>query len=182
MKTKTIVLCAIFAALMCVFSVITIPTGIIPVTLGLFGIMLTAVILGAKKGTISVAVFILLGVVGFPVFSGFKGGVQVLFGPTGGYIWGYIPMAIVIGLFASGLSERKWKAVLKLFLGCIAGTLVCYALGTVQFMALQKMGLVKSLSACVIPFIPFDLVKAALASYVGYTVRKALSRAGFIEI
>ena len=86
MKTKTIVICAIFAALMCVFSVITVPTGIIPVTLGTLGIMLTAVILGSKKGAVSVAVFILLGIVGLPVFSGFKGGIQVIFGPTGGYI------------------------------------------------------------------------------------------------
>lgn len=181
MKTKTIVLCALFAALMCVFSVITIPTGIVPITLGTFGIMLTAVILGAKKGAVSVAVFILLGAVGLPVFSGFKGGVQVLFGPTGGYIWSYIFMAVIIGLFASKLPERKWLAVVKLFLGCLAGIVVCYALGTAQFMAVQKMGLVKSLSACVIPFIPFDILKAAVASYVGFTVRKALIRAGFIE-
>lgn len=180
MKTKTIVLCAIFAALTCIFSVITIPTGIVPVTMGFFGIMLTAVILGVKKGTVSVVVFILLGVVGFPVFSGFKGGVQVLFGPTGGYIWGYIPMSVIIGLFAATLPERKWLAVLKLFLGCLAGIVVCYAFGTAQFMAIQKMGLVKSLSACVIPFIPFDIGKAVVASYVGFAVRKALNRAGLI--
>lgn len=176
MKTKTIVLCAIFAAVMCVFSVITIPTGIVPITMGFFGIMLTAVILGMKKGVISVVVFILLGAVGLPVFSGFKGGVQVLFGPTGGYIWGYIPMTAIIGLLASKLPENKWRAVLKMFLSCIAGIVICYALGTVQFMAVQEMGLVKSLAACVIPFIPFDLAKAALASYVGYTARNALGR------
>lgn len=180
MKTKTIVICAVFAALMCVFSVITIPTGIIPITMGTFGIMLTAVILGAKRGAVSVAVFILLGAVGLPVFSGFKGGVQVLFGPTGGYIWSYIPMAVIIALISAKLPERKALAVLKIVLGCIAGMAVLYALGTVQFMAVQKTGLVKSLSACVIPFIPFDLAKAVLAGYIGTTVRSALQKAGLI--
>lgn len=177
MKTKTIVLCAVFAALTCVFSVITVPTGIVPITLGFLGIMLTAVILGAKKGTVSVIVFILLGSIGLPVFSNFRGGVQVLFGPTGGYIWGYIPMAVVIGLFAAKLPSRKLMAMFKLFCGCIVGMVVCYALGTVQFMAVQQMGLVKSLAACVIPFIPFDIIKAVIASYLGYTVRGALIRA-----
>lgn len=180
MKTKTIVICAVFAALMCVFSVITIPTGIIPITMGTFGIMLTAVILGAKRGAVSVAVFILLGAVGLPVFSGFKGGVQVLFGPTGGYIWSYIPMAVIIGAVSKKLPESRVTAVLKVVLGCLAGMAVLYALGTVQFMAVQKTGLIKSLSACVIPFIPFDLAKAVLAGYAGCTVRSALHKAGLI--
>lgn len=181
MKTKTIVICAIFAALMCVFSVITVPTGIIPITLGTLGIMLTAVILGSKKGAVSVAVFILLGIVGLPVFSGFKGGIQVIFGPTGGYIWSYIPMAVIIGLFSAKLPEQKAVAMLKMFAGCIVGMIICYALGTVQFMIVQKMGLIKSLSACVIPFIPFDIAKAVLASYLGFTIRAALQKARLLD-
>ena len=84
MKTKTIAVCAIFAAIMCVFSVITVPIGPVPVTLGFFGVMITSVILGARRGAVSVAVFILMGAVGLPVFSGFKGGFEVLLGPTGG--------------------------------------------------------------------------------------------------
>ena len=97
MKVKTMVICAIFAAILCVFSVLTIPIGPVPISMGILGVMLTAIILGPKKGTIAVIVYILLGAVGLPIFSGFKGGFQVLLGPTGGYIWSYIIVALFIG-------------------------------------------------------------------------------------
>ena len=181
MKTKTLTLCAIFAAILCVCSVVTIPIGPVPITLGLFGIMLTAVILGAKKGAISVLVFILLGAVGLPVFSGFKGGVGVLLGPTGGYIWSYIIVALFIGRFAAKEYDNKWFAILRIFVVCLIGIVICYALGTVQFMIVRKMDFVKSLSLCVIPFIPFDICKAAVSAYVGYTVRAALLKARLLE-
>ncbi len=178
MKTKNITLCALFTAVMCVLCVITIPIGPVPVTLGTLGIMLTAVILGHKRGTVSVLVYILLGAVGLPVFSGFKGGFQVLIGPTGGYIWSYIIMAFLIGFAARTLPKNKWTAMLKIFVACIAGIAVCYALGTVQFMLVQKTSLTQSLMLCVVPFIPFDAVKAVIAVYLGYTVRKTLEKAG----
>lgn len=180
MKTKTMVICAIFAAILCVCSVITIPIGPVPITLGLFGIMLAAVILGWKKGAISVLVFILLGAVGLPVFSGFKGGFQVLVGPTGGYIWSYILVALFIGFFAAKEYVNKWLTMLRIFIVCVIGIAICYTLGTVQFMAVQQMGLTKALSLCVLPFIPFDIIKAAVAAYVGYEVRRALKKANLL--
>ncbi|MCD8181655.1 MAG: biotin transporter BioY [Firmicutes bacterium] len=181
MKTKSMTLCAVFAAVMCVFCVITIPIGPVPVTLGVFAVLLTAVILGPKLGAISVLVYILLGAVGLPVFSGFKGGFQILLGPTGGYIWSYILMALLIGFLTITLPDNKWLAMLKIFTACLAGIIVCYALGTVQFMLVQKTGLTESLGLCVIPFIPFDIGKAAAASYLGFTVKNALVKSNFID-
>ena len=180
MKTKTMIICALFAAVMCVFSVMTIPTGIVPVTMGFLGVFLVAVILGPKKGTVSVAVFILLGAVGLPVFSGFKGGSQVLIGPTGGYIWSYIIMALFIGLLTVKVPENKWLAMIKIFLVCIGAAVIGYALGTVQFMLVRQVNWGAALTMCVLPFIPFDIAKAVIAAYAGYTVRQALIRAKLI--
>ncbi|MGN0150014.1 MAG: biotin transporter BioY [Clostridia bacterium] len=181
MNTKSMVLCAIFSAIICVFSVMTIPIGAVPITLGTFGIMLTAVILGAKKGALSTAVFILLGAIGLPVFSGFKGGFHVLLGPTGGYIWSYIPMTLIIGLIIKKLPEKKFAAMAKIFISCLIGIAVCYAAGTAQFMAVQQVDLIKALTACVLPFIAFDIIKALIATYAGYLVSSALKKSGYLK-
>lgn len=180
MKTKTMVLCAVFAAILCVFSVISIPIGPVPVSLGVLGVMLAAVILGPKRGALSVLVFILLGCIGLPVFTGFRGGFQVLAGVTGGYIWAYIPMAVIIGLFTLNPPENKWLAMLKIFAGCIVGIVILYALGTIQFMLVKQADLKTALTLCVIPFIPFELGKSVVAVYGGFHVSKALKAAGFL--
>ena len=176
MKTKTITVCALFAAILCVFSMITIPTGIVPVTLGFLGVFLVAVILGPKKGTVSVAVFILLGIIGLPVFSNLRGGFQVLLGPTGGYIWSYIFMALFIGILTTKMPQNKWLAMLKIFFVCLGGAVIGYALGTIQFVFVQKVNLSGALLSCVIPFIPFDIAKSLIAAYLGYTLKKALGK------
>lgn len=181
MKTKNMVICAVFAAILCVLAVITIPIGPVPITFGVLGVLLTAVILGPKKGAIAVLVYILLGAVGLPVFSGFKGGFQVLLGPTGGYIWSYIIVALFVGAFTKNLPDNKWLAMLKIFVVCIIGVAICYAMGTVQFMAVQKTDLSKALALCVLPFIPFDAAKSLITAFLGYTVSGILKKAGFLE-
>lgn len=180
MNTKTIVICAIFAAILCVFSVMTIPIGPVPISMGIFGVMLTAVMLGIKKGTISVVVYILLGAVGLPIFSGFKGGFQVLIGATGGYIWSYILVALLIGLITLKLPKNKWLAMLQILIACLLGIVVCYAAGTIQFMAVQDAELAYAVSVCVLPFIPFDIIKALVAAYLGYTISEALKKSGYL--
>ena len=180
MKTKTMIVCALMAAVMCVCSVITVPIGPVPVTLGLFGVMIAAVILGGGKAAVATAVFILLGAVGLPVFSGFKGGFAVLVGPTGGYIWSYIPVALIIGFFAVKSFKNKWVTLAVIFGACLTGIAVCYTLGTIQFMAVTGNDLPKSLGLCVLPFISFDVAKAVIATVAGSAVRKALLKAGLI--
>lgn len=181
MKTKTTVLCAVFAAVMCVFSVISVNIGPVPLTLALFGVMLISVILGTVKGIIAIAVYLLLGAVGLPVFAGFSGGIQCLAGPTGGYLWSYLFMALIIGLITKNLPAGRFISVLKIFIACVIAIAVCYALGTIQFMAVNKMDLAASLTYCVIPFIIPDLIKAVFASYIGYETRRALLRANLLE-
>ena len=180
MKTKTIIVCALFAALMCVFSVMSVPIGPVPISMGLFGIMLAAGVLGLKRGTISVAVFILIGAAGIPVFTGFRGGVALLVGPTGGYIWSYVPMTALIGLLTLDPPRNKYRNMLRFFLAFLAGTVLCYAMGTAQFMYVQSVGLKAALAACVLPFIPFDILKAAAAAYLSYIIRRALVKANII--
>lgn len=134
MKTKSMVICAVFSAILCIFCVLTVPIGAVPVSLATFAVMLTAIILGPKKSSISVIIYILLGSVGLPVFSGFRGGFQVLIGPTGGYIWSYIFMALLIGSVTEKCVNSKPIALV----GCIFGTVICYIFGTVQFVLVQN--------------------------------------------
>lgn len=181
MKTKDIILCAVFAAIMCVFSVMTIPTGVVYVSMSFFGIMLGAGVLGLKRGTIATVVFILIGAVGLPVFSGFRGGISMLLGPTGGYIWTYVFLAASVGVFTIRAPQNKWLAMAKMFAGCLVGIALCYTGGTLQFMLVQAVDLKAALAACVIPFLPFELVKALAASYLSYVIKRALIKAQIME-
>ena len=166
MKTKNLTICAVFTALLCILSIITIPIGTIPFTLSTLGIMLCGALLGAKKGTVAVILYILIGLIGIPVFSGLRGGFQVIVSPTGGFIFGYIPMVIVIGLLTSVQPKKKLPKILWISGACILGSFVCYALGTLQFMYLQHIGFTESVFACVIPFIPFDILKSVITGYI----------------
>ncbi len=176
-KLKNLILCAVCSAILCIFSVMTIPIGAIPITLGTFGIMLVAVILGAKRSVISVAIFILLGAVGLPVFSGFRGGFMVIAGPTGGYIIGYILMALIIGLSNLINSKNTVLMIVYTVALCIAGAIADYILGTAQFMIVQKTGLWTALTACVFPFAVIDFIKCIAASIIGIYVRRGLQKA-----
>lgn len=178
MTTRDMVLSAVFAAVIAVFAVITIPVGQIPITMGFFGIMLAAVVLGPKRATLSVLVYILIGAVGMPVFSGFKGGFTVLAGPTGGYINSYILLSLIVGAAANIAKRQKYAAAAVIcFIGCLAGTAVCYFFGTLQFIALTGKGVKEALAMCVIGFIPFDIMKGIAASIVGLLVSKRPEKA-----
>ena len=174
LTTKTITQCAIFSAFISLMSVITVPIGIIPVTLGLLGVMLAAVILGCKRSVISVIVYILLGAIGIPVFSGFKGGVQVLAGPTGGYITSYILAAALIGFVSDRVKSNGILAAAILFIASCLGTVICYTVGTIQFMFVSGNDLHTALAKCVTVFIPIDILKSIMAVFVGTAVKKRL--------
>lgn len=172
MRTKNMIECAIFAALLCVFCIMTIPIGPVPVSMAYFAVMFTAVVLGARKGMVAVAVYILIGIAGLPVFSGFRSGLGVIAGPTGGYLWSYIIMALFIGAFTRKVSEKRFWAVVKIFCVCVVGIAIGYCFGTAQFMLAQRVGVIEAVTICVLPFVPFDIVKAAVAAYAGYEVRR----------
>ncbi len=163
LSTKDIVFIGIFAAIMAICSWISIPFTV-PFTLQTFAVFLAVLLLGGKRGTIAVLVYILLGAVGIPVFSGFKGGLGVLMGSTGGYIIGFIFTALIMWFF-----ESKSKNIANTIISMLLGLLVCYAFGTVWFMYVYNNGtdtpasISMILGWCVIPFIIPDLVKIFLA-------------------
>lgn len=179
-KTFTLVECALFAAILCICSPITIPIGPVPITMGIFAVMLTGVVLGWKKSLVSVAVFLLIGLCGLPLFSGGNSGFTALAGPTGGYIWSYLIMAVVIGLICQIPCKKRIAEIIIAVFGCVLGIMFCYACGTFQFMHIADYGFKQALAVCVLPFIPFDLIKAVCASVLGVTVKSILKKSRYL--
>ena len=165
MSTKDMVRCALFAALICVLSPFSIPIGPIPITLSLFAIMLCGVTLDWRGAGAAVLVYLLIGLVGLPVFSSGKSGLSVIIGPTGGYMWAYLPMAVLISLFT-----RKGGYV-RAAVVCILSLILCYGLGTLQFCLVAGYTPSAALAVCVWPFVPFDIAKAVCAALLGVKLR-----------
>lgn len=163
---------AVLAVIMAICSWISIPAQV-PFTLQTFAVFLAFGVLGGKRGTMAVLVYILLGAVGIPVFAGFTGGIGVLMGNTGGYILGFLGSALVMWALEKLPGKRS---VIQIF-SMIAGLLVCYTFGTLWFMTVYagttgKVGLVTVLGWCVIPFIIPDLIKIGLAYMLAGRIRK----------
>ncbi len=162
---------ALGAALMVICSMISIPAAV-PFTLQTFGVFTLLIVLGGKKGTMAIGLYILLGLVGLPVFSGGRGGPAALFGATGGYILGFLLTGVCCILF-----ERRWPhSSVAQWISLSLGLVLCYAFGTAWFLRVYtgEMTLAKALSWCVWPFILPDLVKLVLAMAVGRRVKRAL--------
>ena len=169
MNTKDVALVGLFAALIVICAWISLPMGPVPVTLQTFAVFLGASLLGSRRGTLAVAVYILLGVVGLPVFSGFKGLNPLTFG----YVLGFLPLGMLTAAAEKLFKGRK----LALPLGMVTGLLVCYLIGTVWFWYVMhfrgtEYGFGKILSLCVIPFIVPDLVKLGLAYFLAQKLGK----------
>lgn len=178
MKTKTMALIALMAAVTCILGPLSlaIPISPVPISFTNLAVYFTVYVLGTKRGTISYLIYLLLGLVGLPVFSGFTGGAGKLFGPTGGYLIGFIFMALICGIFM-----EKWPTKLYLhFAGMVLGTAVCYLFGTAWLAFQANMGFYAALAAGVIPFIPGDLVKIIIALLAGPLIRKQLKRAELV--
>ena len=173
--TKDLAIMAFFAALTAICSQIQIPLPYIPINLALFSVHLCGILLGSKRAVLSQSVYLLLGLIGLPVFASFKGGPGVLFGKTGGYIIGYLLCALIDGLIA-GKDENLPRMMIQM----LAGTFFCYLFGTIWFMFLTRTSLALSLSYCVIPFIPGDIVKIVLAALLGRRLAQPLRHYQFI--
>lgn len=162
---------ALVTAVICVLAPLALPVGPVPISLATLAIYLGLYLLDWKEAALSCAVYILLGAVGLPVFSGFMGGFAKLVGPTGGYIIGYLPMAALGGFVISRSRNRLIR-----FLGLAAGTAVLYVLGTAWFCFVTKATLAAGISGCVLPFIPGDLLKIAAAMLLGPQLKQQLAK------
>ena len=174
MKTRDITIIGVMAALICVAGPLSIQIGPVPISLATFAVYLAGAILGWKKGPLAVAIYLLIGCVGIPVFSGFSGGFSRLAGVTGGYLVGYLPCALITGLGVSDAPAQKPVWLLPLCM--LAGTAVLYALGTAWFMVQTGNTLGASLGMCVIPFLPGDAAKIVAATLIATPVRRAVYR------
>lgn len=164
-RTKQMVLIALMTAVTCVLGPLSIPLPFSPVPISLtnFAIFLAIFVLGMKSGTISFIIYLLLGAVGVPVFSSFRGGFQVLAGPTGGYLIGFIFLALIMG-FALDHFDRK---LVPTIIGMIIGMAVCYAFGTVWLAKLLSLSFKEGLMMGVIPYLAGDAAKIIIAAIVG---------------
>lgn len=179
MNTKKIALIGLMTAVTCVLGPVSFPLPIspVPISLGVLGILLATYLLGMKWGTLSCLVYLLLGLVGLPVFTGFSGGLGKVLGPTSGYLLGYIFLSLIAGFFVS-----KWPSKWPLHLaGMILGTAVMYLFGTLWLGYLVKRSFVEALWIGVIPYIPADLLKIAITLSLGGLVRRRLVKAGLTD-
>ena len=176
MKIKELTLIAICTSLMAVLSPISIPlVGGVPISLATFVVMLVAMLLTPKEACITVILYIVLAFIGVPVLSGYRAGAGVLFGMTGGYIFGYIPLAVIVSIFKKFGTSNISKSIFAIG-GMVLGTAVLYTIGTCWFMNFTGSSLSASLSACVLPFIPGDLVKMAAVSLIAPRVSKYIAK------
>lgn len=165
--------CALMAALMCVLCPVSVPIGPIPISLSILVILLTVYVLGTWRALVSYTVYLLLGAVGMPVFSGFQGGLAKLAGPTGGYLAGFWLMILVAGI----IMEKGKRNLLATILGMLVGVAIDYAVGTAWFVFQTESTVVHALDVCVYPFIPFDVAKIVIAVLLGSVVYQGLQRA-----
>lgn len=175
-KTYDMAYIAVFTVLIAICSWISIPVEI-PFTLQTFAVFLTVSLLGGKRGTLSVVVYVLLGAVGVPVFAGFTGGIGIIMNSTGGYIIGFVFTALTMWLTESLFGKKLWARGI----GMAAGLIVLYVFGTAWFMLVYMRnaggtGLMTVLGWCVFPFVIPDALKIALALTLSRILQKPLVR------
>ena len=166
---RSIVIIALMTAILCVISPFSIilPVSVVPVSLATFGIYLIVYVMGLKIGLASVILYVLLGFIGLPVFTGFSGGVLKVLGPTGGYIIGYIFLAFIEGIFVDRYKETWFKV-----LGMVIGTIVLYLFGILWLSYQSNMTFLEAICVGVVPFIFGDILKMIMALSVGSVLKK----------
>lgn len=173
---KDMILISMFTGIIAVSSWIAIPTAV-PFTLQTMAVSACICLLGTKRSTVSIAVYILLGAVGVPVFSGFRGGISALLGKTGGYIIGFIFMAVIAGI----IIEKSGRKFAVMFTALIIGLAVCYIFGTAWFIFIYtkntgNIGILAVLSMCVFPYIIPDIIKICGAIFISKRLYKYVNR------
>lgn len=174
MRTRTMTLVALLTALLCLAGPLTLPVGPVPASLLSAALLLTACLLG-EKATLCCLVYLLLGLTGLPVLSGFTGGVAHMVGPTGGFLLGYLPMTYVAGAICRRTNIRLLQAC-----GLLLGTLILYAAGSAWYCLQSGVSLSGALAVCVWPFLPIDLGKIGVVAAFGPGLKARLRKAGVL--
>lgn len=168
-SSKTLTYTALLSAILCIVSPLTIPIGAVPISFTTLIIFITASIVDYKISTLATIVYILIGVVGLPVFSNFQGGISVLFNGTGGFILGYTLCAFLTSFLVCKFKGLKIVYVLAMLIS----TLILYIIGTAWFMIITKTNFISAITICVLPFILFDVVKIIIATLLFTPLRKS---------
>ena len=167
---------AAMAAVIAVVSPFALPLGPVPLSLCSLAVCLAAYVLGFRRGTAAVLIYILLGAAGMPVFAGFAGGLSRVIGPTGGYILGYLPLAAFTGWMVEKFPRRRAAHLV----GMVVGMLALYVLGTAWYCFQSGVAPEAALAACVLPFLPGDGVKVAALLALGPAIRERMGEAGLL--
>lgn len=176
MKNNTLkmwILAALFSSFIAIFAQLTLPLPIVPITGQTFAIGLAVTILGLRYGTLSILLYILLGAIGIPVFSLMTGGIGILVGPTGGYIIGFIPTAIIMGYYLERYGYTKKHAIISNLLGM----LITLTVGTIWLKFGSNLTWTAALIGGAIPFIFVGILKAIAAALAGIVIRERLIQA-----
>lgn len=173
-RTRTLTLTGLMTAVLCILGPFSIPVPVSPVPLSLtnFAIYITVYLLGMKSGTVSVLLYLFLGAAGLPVFSGFGGGLGKLAGPTGGYLIGFLFVALIQGFLMKRFPGKKLADIA----GMVSGLVFCYIFGTLWLAWQMHLTPVAALAAGVIPYLPGDAVKIILASVIGPKLRERIRK------
>ena len=167
-RVRVLTRCAVLVAMLCVCGWLTVPMGDTALTMQTFGVFLTLYLLGGRRGTATICVYLLLGAAGLPVFSGFRGGLGMLLGATGGYLLGFAVTGLVYWLVVAALGQRGVVP------GMVLGLLGCYGTGTVWYLLFyaHESAMIGVIVKCVLPFLIPDGVKMALACAIGKRLKQ----------
>lgn len=172
MTTRSVVTCGLTIALMTVSAWISIPIGPVPVTLQVFVMVFALLVLTPRECLVSIGMYLVLGAIGLPLFSSMRGGLGVLFGPTGGFLWGFF-LGAVIALFVLRVMP-KGKPLLRGFLAAFVFMAVMYACGWIQITLLTGMDPVAAAMVAIAPFVVIDIIKTVVAVALAEAVKKAI--------
>ena len=168
LKTKELTFIALAAALMAVFSQISLPIGSVPMTVQIFAVVLIGTVLDKKSATISMVIFVLLGAIGIPVFANFKSGLSAILGATGGYLYGFIFTAFIVAYL------KEFNNKILLYAGTVFSIVLTEFIGTLQLKIVLSLTMVQALTAGFIPFILKDIILGIIAVIVGQLLTNKL--------
>lgn len=195
---QNLTITALMSAIICIMGPVVIPIGMVPMSFVNLAIYLTVLLMDKKKAVLSVGIYLLIGFVGLPVFAGFTGGAGKIFGPTGGYLLGYLFLSWISGSILEKWDEIKTtgrlqqkeqdnihndketkrkkdrKRILKQFFALIAGTICLYVIGTIWLMLQSKLEIFSALSVGVFPFVGFDIIKIMVALMLSESIKKRI--------